>query len=325
MSDWLLVVVPAAVGLVFVLYLFVGCSSFGESVSPSTPSPAPAPAPTPPYEAIVKAEAGLAAYWRLGDSTGTAVDQVGVTPALANGKHPGTFTPVGGGYPADDPQSSIAPPGTYDLGQPGLLEENPGKSTRFNGGFVNVPFDAALNPPKFTIEAWAKPTWTPETPPKYYAVITSRSDNAAGTDKRGYMLYAGPPFTPSPGTDPAKTYWQFWVGNGTGTWQMLIGPEVVLGATVYLVASCDGVQLKLWVDGGHEEAGAILPTVERTIAPSFTPNPSRPFFIAAGKTDKDPPAAPRYPFVGSVQDVAVYNVATIKVDTHGARGMGFTH
>jgi len=37
-----------------------------------------------------------------------------------------------------------------------------------------------------------------------------------------------------------------------------------------------------------------------------------------------PPAAPRYPFVGWVQEIAVYNVAAIKADVHAARGMGFT-
>lgn len=321
--------VLAVLGILLV-FRFTGCGSF-ETALPTTD----------PYPKMIRDTAGLVAYWRLAETGGTtAVDEVkaaGPSPP-PDGKHPGEYKAVPGGIPADDPQSGAAG-GTFTLGQPSLLDvqTDAGKSASFDGGFVRVPFAAELNPPTFTVEAWVRPSWGQESPLKFHSVVTSRQDDNG--QKRGFMLYAGPPLPGSypPGKDPQKTYWQFWIGTGGSTWVMLVGPETTLDADTHLMASCDGTQMKIWVDGGREDAGAFLPDEGMAATAAFVPNQARPLYIAGGKTDlngqtyppnhpewPNRPRAPRYPFQGRIQDVALYSVANVAAHTHAAVGSGFT-
>lgn len=79
-----------------------------------------------------------------------------------------------------------------------------------------------------------------------------------------------------------------------------------------------------------------LVTKQITVANPFVPNPNRPLYIGGGKTEldgqsysvSDPqfanrPRAPRYPFIGRIQDVAVYKAPTINLRSHHAKGRGF--
>jgi hypothetical protein len=76
-----------------------------------------------------------AAYWRLGEASGTTAKE-GI-----GGRH-GTYT--------NGPT----------LAQTGAPTGDPDTAVRFDGvdDRVRVPYSSALNPSAFTLEAWAKPT-----------------------------------------------------------------------------------------------------------------------------------------------------------------------
>jgi Concanavalin A-like lectin/glucanases superfamily len=331
--DWVLFGVPVIVLILMLLFRFVGCELVFKLHRPPIP-----------YPMVVQATTGLTAYWRLNESAGslTAVDLLPDPGGDVNGRNPGTYTTVPGGIPPDDPDSATAP-GTLVQGQPSLLDPDAGNtpadqgsSVRFDGGFVDVATDTAPNPSPFTIEVWARPEWAPETAPTFHSVVTSRREEG-GTLRRGYMLYAGPPIPPiPPGKDPNRTYWQAWVGTELvlpppdgPVWEMLVGPEVVLNETAYLVMTCDGTTLALWVNGGNfvddgTDEGTIEPNDTKTLMQPYVPAQGRPLYIAGGKTDVDPPAAPRYPFIGRLQEVAVYSAVLPVEDIarHFAMGSG---
>jgi hypothetical protein len=312
MTDWYLLLAPLTVLAVLLLVRFVGCTSF--SAGDSIPAPKP-------YAQRIKDEASLVAYWRLGEPDGQtiAVDQIGPAP----GNHKGTYTSIPTGPPADPPESAPAS-GTFSLFKDRLLagDLNPEKSARFDGGYVRVDYAAVLNPDQFTIEAWVHPAWSLESQPTFRSVITSRQDDG---EKRGYMLYAGPNIELA--QPDGKTYWQVWVGNGGSAgddWVTCVGPEVKLDTTAHVAAKCNGTKLELWVhdaDTNLDTAGS--PDAAKTFAPAYRKNVGKPLFIAEGRTDVDGPGAERYPFIGRIQDVAIYNSVSVDIPHHSAAGQGF--
>ncbi len=100
---------------------------------PTTPPPPAGPcAATGSYSSDVLATGGLAAYWRLGDSTGTVACEARGT---SEGQYKGGFT----------------------LERPGLLTGDANTSARFDGatGYVKVFDNPALDPSSaMTLEAW---------------------------------------------------------------------------------------------------------------------------------------------------------------------------
>src|SRR5207248_11696460 len=109
----------------------------------STPAPAGSA-----YRSAVLADSPLA-YWRLGETTGSvAADQ--------RAAYNGTYTK------------------TPSLGQPGALFNDPATSVGFNGTsqYVQVPYTATLNTPKFAFDIWARPSGGAG---KYRGVIASRA------------------------------------------------------------------------------------------------------------------------------------------------------
>jgi hypothetical protein len=99
---------------------------------------APPPPPTSAYGQAVLGD-GPAAWWRLGETSGTtAADQIGANP--------GTYSPGG-----------------VTLGQPTLIPgDTQSKAVAFNNGSVKVPSASALNLSNaITLEAWIKPNALP--------------------------------------------------------------------------------------------------------------------------------------------------------------------
>ncbi len=85
------------------------------------------------YQDVILAEASLAAYWRLGETSGTSA-------ADSKGTNTGTYT------------------GTYTLGAAGVIRGDPNKALTVSGaGYVSVPAAAALNlGDVFSLEAWVR-------------------------------------------------------------------------------------------------------------------------------------------------------------------------
>ncbi|MCU1380832.1 MAG: Alkaline phosphatase [Acidimicrobiales bacterium] len=121
----------------------VGASQSAPSASVSAAPFAPVGAPRcgtrSPYTDAVLGAAGVAAYWRLGETTGTvACDSAGTAD---------------GGY-----QNGVV------LGQPGLVVAGADPSVRLDGtnDYVHIPNGPRLNPVNgITIEAWVHPTTRP--------------------------------------------------------------------------------------------------------------------------------------------------------------------
>src|ERR1700716_438938 len=167
MSAPLLVLIPPTL-LAIVLWLcFVGCTNDYQDfdILPFTQYSTVTILPSP----------GLAAYWPLGEPAQSvkAVD--------LKGGHDGDY--LSQGFQDDPAFQGAAAPGTLTLQSPGIVAGDtvaPHDATSprttcmlTNGGYVSVPFDAALNPTKaegFTIEAWVRTEWSASDTPAHRVI-----------------------------------------------------------------------------------------------------------------------------------------------------------
>jgi len=184
-----------------------------------------------------------------------------------------------------------------------------------NGGFVSVPFDPRINPPSFTVEAWVTVGWRATDPTAFRVVVDCRT--FAGNNVNGFALFANP-----------GNQWVAAIGGGAAGQTTLTGASVVFGsAPVYLAMTYDNPSqtLKLFVNGVL--SAPAMPNVP------FVPNTATNLFIGSGEPSFPlrpqptlPPAqtAPLTPFVGKMQDVAVYNAA-LAGGTMDANDVIFTH
>jgi hypothetical protein len=244
-------------------------------------------------------------YWPLGEPAGatTAVD--------VNSGHNGAY--LSRVFPDDPANSSAAAPGTFSLGNPGIVPgdtvpphqntdpENRTTCLQTNGGYVSVlPFDAAFIPTKaegFTLEAWVRVEWTAEATAAFRVVMTT-FESAGGF--KGFTLLTTP-----------DNNWAVIVGNGTGLTQAT-GAELVFETTNHLVATYDGSNLILYVNG--EQSSPTTPA-------DYHPATANALYIGAGRPDLPDP---RFPFVGKIQCVALYkgplNPDTVLKHYHNGNG-----
>jgi hypothetical protein len=303
----------AAVVLLFVIGMaaivwsacFVGCT-FHPGSAPITPYFL--------YQNTVLSTSGLVAFWPLNDTSGTiAVDR-------SSNQFNGTYTmgPVVTTYNAA--QQSDASPGTFALNAANIvpgdaLSGDPSQLSpcvNFNGGFVSVPWQAALGPPmpaQFTLEAWVLPNWTladAQTNPSFRSVVASAA-LTAGTFS-GFAILATP-----------DNLWAAAIGIGSQDVFATTNNNqtIVQNSLYFLVMTYDGSTLKLWVNPADTTQGP-----DASVAASgFVPVPSPvPFVIGTGRPDLP---TPLFPFNGSIQDVAFYNVVLDDktIETHYMNGM----
>lgn len=281
MSTSLIVLIPVVLLVMIPVLCFVGCSFHDGSAYGA-------------YEKSILNTANLVAYWPLDDSSGaTAID-------LGQNNFNGTYT------------------GAVTLNQPGIvpgdqdINNNQNACILVDGGFVNVPFQAALNPqPPFTLEAWVVATWTTGDAPAMRTVVESAVPPAA----QGFDLFA----TPDNSTPP-NYFWAAAVGTSSGVIiaQLSSNQPIVLDSLYFLVVTYDGTTLNLWVNPADTSQG---PDGHAT-APGFAPTPpSIPLFIGTGRPDLP---TPQNPFKGFIQDVAFYNAVLDNqmIEQHYANGNG---
>jgi Concanavalin A-like lectin/glucanases superfamily len=265
------------------------------------------------YQSTVTGTPGLVAFWPLNDTSGTVAVDLGVNHF--NGTY--TMGPVVPTYNAA--QQSDASPGTFTLGQPNIVAGDtingnpatPNPCVYFNGGYVSVPWQAALGPPvpaTFTLEAWVIPNWTladAQSDPSFRVVVASD----APATFQGFSLFASP-----------DNLWSTSVGTGTQNVTATTGNNqtIVQGSLYFLVVTYDGNTLTLWVN----PADTTQPPDGQATASGFVPVVSPiPLYIGIGHPDLP---TPLLPFNGSIQDVAFYNVVLDgkTIETHFLNGAG---
>ncbi|MFT5192567.1 MAG: hypothetical protein ACI957_005623, partial [Verrucomicrobiales bacterium] len=167
-----------------------------------------------------------------------------------------------------------------EFGSPGA-NGNTGASASFEGsGLIQHDWSETLNPESFTLALWAKSdggagAWN--------SPVTSRHD--LNPDSQGYLIYDNEP----------SGAWTFWSGNGTddGNWQILDGPEVIVGEWQHIAITYDNEAevKKLFVDG------ELVAESEDTLAP----NDTTPFNIGAGED-----FGAGFQFVGDLDDIGLW-------------------
>jgi Concanavalin A-like lectin/glucanases superfamily len=295
MGALLLVAIPFALLAIVLLLCFVGCDRvFGIDHIQYEP-------PFTTYTPTILAEPTLVAYWELSETAGTAaLDQ--------KGGHNGTY--LSQVFPDDPslPSAASANPPILSLGQAGIVsgdrvapfDDSSARAAciEVNGGYVSVPFDPALNPAQgdgFTIEAWVLVEWA-ETDERAIRVIMASIDPSGVT---GYALFVS-----------AVNNWQGLVGSGSG-FTIADGPDVIFNATSHLVLTYDGSALRIFING----------TQATTVRTTYQPSTQSSLFIGAGGPQL---AAPRFPWVGKIQCVALYKgaLSADQVAAHTANGNG---
>lgn len=152
---------------------------------------------------------------------------------------------------------------------------------------MEVPFDASMNPTEdYTVNSWAKVSNLPN---DWQSVVTSRSDNGAGT-VGGYMLYIEPS---SGGSD-----WNYWTGTGNGWVKAVstVDPDLDTWQMMTTTFNNENKTMKLYVDG------VLLTT--KTNSGGLPMQTDKPLRMAAGATENN---TPQYYLNGKIDEVAVWS------------------
>jgi Concanavalin A-like lectin/glucanases superfamily len=267
------------------------------------------------YQSTVTGTPGLVAFWPLNDTSGTVAVDLGLNHF--NGTY--TMGPLVPTYNAA--QQSDASPGTFALDQSNIVAgdtvngnpDDPNPCVSFNGGYVSVPWQAALGPPtlaQFTLEAWVLPNWTladAQANPSFRTIVAS--DAGSPGMFAGFALFASP-----------DNLWSASIGIGSqnATATTKSNQTIVQGSTYFLVVTYDGSTLTLWVN----PADTTQPPDGTAAASGYVPVASPvPLYIGTGRPDLP---TPLFPFNGSIQDVAFYNVVLDgkTIETHFLNGAG---
>jgi hypothetical protein len=341
MSAPLIVIVPLGLLAIVAVLCFVGCTFHpGVAIPPWTKY----------SDDTVLANTAVVAYWPLSE-TGDNLPAADNTPNPNNGQYiDPTTLPAVYPWPAfsinNPPNPNIESadaPGTIAFAQPGIV---PGDTVQpandpnirtpclvVNGCCVNVPFNPKFNPTtSFTVEAWVRVEWDNSPPHAWRAVLDSRDFNPC----TGFGIIAK-----AEDNQPGVYRWMAVIGNGgtgaagfTLTTSTSDDAPITLkdtsmpnGVTYYLAVTYDGPSqtLILYVDG-QQRGEKINPA-------TYVPNTTKPLWIGAGvpyvPLRPQAPgvlAGPLFPFVGAIQDVAVYNAAlasdVILKHYHNGNGCG---
>ena len=349
MSASLVVLLPVILFGIVSLLCFVGCVLNTHGLAPTF---------TQYSTTTVLGNPAVVAYWPLNDANDT-LPAADLASSPDNGQYidPTTLPAI---YPWPDFSIAAAPSpniesaaagfgtmaaagfGTIAFAQPGIVtgdfgtggsDSDPsGTSTCLvvNGCYVNVPLVPKISSlTSFTLEAWVRVDWDKNAPHAWRAVLDARELNPSCT---GFAIIAR-----ADDNAPGVYHWMAVIGNGgTGAagFTTAIGadpiplkdPSMPAGSSVYLAVTYDGPSqtLTLFVDG--LQSGSVVTSAV------YVPNTTKPLWIGAGVpyAPMRPQAAgviagPLFPFVGALQDVAIYSKAlgSDVILTHLHNGSGF--
>ena len=333
MSASLIVLLPVVLLGIVGLFCFVGCGLHTHGLLTSFRD----------YSGTtVLGNSAIAAYWPLREAS-DSVPAADLAPNPDNGQYidPSTLPSIYswpkssvGNAPLPDILSAAAP-GSIAFAQPGIVTGDGAADDTsaaapclvVNGCYVNVPLASKVNPAtSFTLEAWVRVDWDKSAPHAWRAVLDARDINP-GT---GFAIIAT-----ADDNAPGVYHWTAFVGNGgtdaagftTAASADPITLNVPTGATTYYLAvTYDGPSqtLTLYVDG-LQSGPQVTPAV-------YVPNTTSPLWIGAGVpyVPLRPQAAgvlggPLFPFVGALQDIAIYSTALTPdvVMMHLNNGNGF--
>jgi len=313
LSPLLLLLAPVTVFAILFLFGVVGCAAILDVQDVSFEST---------YDATIKKETSLVAYWRLREPNTTTVPSSGGAAKSETGSHNGDYEKLAPATTIDKAHHSPATAGTISLGvKPGLLELFPDSTCiQVDGGYVQIPFDDKLNPPQFTLEAWINPDIGNDGQGNYYCLYESTGPpgpSGVGKKQTGFGLYIGPKDVP-PKTPPGLYFWQVWMGDGTKLSQAAVSKDPVKFKQItYIVLTFDGtnLQLFLYYPGTNQNMDQISGELQANIS-SFKRNDSSnlgggDFFIGSGGNLYPNAGILKvrlYPFKGEIQEVALYNV-----------------
>jgi concanavalin A-like lectin/glucanase superfamily protein len=302
---------------------FVGCVLDRQGLGPGDPPSLP---PFTQYSSLTIGQLPVS-YWPLGEQVpvpqGTGptgiqgMDGTTMDGATTTHHFDGEYWRLD--FPDDPVSQSAAAPAKLNLGQGGIVlgdtkppHTNPNDLTKcifVDGGFVKVPFHSELNPSSaFSLEAWVRPGWTGPDPQATRVVIASLDTTGGGN--QGFALYAI--YKP----DKDIYIWQGFVGAGANPPVTIDGPELQFdeanqGTTHHLVLTFEAGALNLFVNGK-----ASSPQMA-----GYQPSTSSDLLIGCGAPQLP---EPRFPWVGNIQCVAVYDFALqpIDVTAHFRNGIG---
>jgi hypothetical protein len=197
-----------------------------------------------------------------------------------------------------------------------------------NGAYVEVPWNDKFIPKtSFTLEPWVRVDWTADDPQALRSVLDSREFSPATT---GFGIFAQ-----ADDNQQGVYRWAAVVGNGSADFTTLASEELTItlkdpaaaaGTTFYLAVAYDASSqtLTLFVNG--QQHGQVT-------AVAYVPNTTQPLWIGAAapyvprRPQPDGAAgSPLFPFVGAIQDVAIYQAVlptgTILTHFHNGSGAG---
>jgi hypothetical protein len=310
MSTTLFFLVPIGMLAVVWSVCFVGCAF------PTSGLPGPA------YSDLIlndpNTTPSLLAYWTLSDlviaGTLNTVGQTEVASDISGNNHNGTYT-IPFAYPSATSPNAVA--NSDPIAAPSLARDTsivPGDagskknplaaSVNFQGGFVSVPW-SSQNPPQldsFTLEAWIA------LDPKGSGFSQVLFGMLAPGDATGIVILIN-----------ENNNWQFDVGDGSTNTPIDTGISAVSG---YVAVTFDnGSQtLSLWINPDSDTSAPPVanwppPNTPPTTYAAAAPGQLAAIFIGAGsnedtlRTAAGGTGAPRFPFVGQIQSVALYSSA----------------
>jgi hypothetical protein len=172
MADTLILLAPLIMLVIVVLFGFIGCTGEPFTSRDTPPEEPPETPPSEPYSTHVEATDGFLALWPLNETSGIVAAATSAAALNIDGEYkPGATPGSEGAFFHKEPNTNFAP--------------------ELNGttGYVEVPFNAALNPEmdlRFSVELWAKAGG--DIPAGEEQILVSSHHISTGGNHRGYEI-----------------------------------------------------------------------------------------------------------------------------------------